>query len=62
MRRANEEMSEPWYRNFWVWLLISIPGLTIVGCALTIFLAISNPDHLVEDYPPDDDPQAFEGR
>jgi len=38
-----------WYRNRWVWLIIAIPGLTVAGCLLTIYLAISNPDQLVED-------------
>lgn len=32
-----------------VWLLIAIPGLTVIGCLLTIYLAISNPDKLVKD-------------
>lgn len=36
--------SAPWYRVPMVWLIIAIPGMTIAGCMLTIFLAISNPD------------------
>ena len=38
-----------WYRNRWVWLIIAIPSLTVAGCLLTIYLAISNPDELVAD-------------
>ena len=38
---------EPWYRNPWVWLIIAIPSLTVVGCVLTIYLAITNPHILV---------------
>lgn len=38
-----------WYTNQWVWLIIAIPGCTIAGCMLTIWLAISNPDTLVKD-------------
>jgi len=41
--------SEAWYRNRMVWLVIAIPGLTIAGCILTIYLAITNPDTLVRD-------------
>lgn len=41
--------AEPWYRHRIVWLLIAIPGLTVIGCLLTIYLAISNPDTLVKD-------------
>jgi len=59
--KETREINEPWYRNFWVWLLIAIPGLTIVGCALTIFLAVSNPDQLVPDYSPDDDSRSVQG-
>lgn len=38
-----------WYTNQWVWLVIAIPGLTVLGCLLTIYLAISRPDVLVKD-------------
>ena len=44
---------EPWYRNPWVWLMISIPALTVVACMYTIYLALTNPDYLVTDAVPD---------
>ena len=44
---------EPWHRNPWVWLLIAIPSLTVAGCLLTIYLAITNPHVLVGDAPTD---------
>jgi hypothetical protein len=47
---ANEQ--EPWYRNPWVWLLIAIPSLTVAGCMLTVYLAITNPHILVSDDAP----------
>ena len=40
---------EPWYKNEWVWLVIAIPSLTVIGCMITIYLALSNPDYLVSD-------------
>jgi len=40
---------EPWFRNPWVWLVIAIPSLTVIGCIITIYLALANPDHLVSD-------------
>ena len=43
------DSQEPWYRNPWVWLLIAIPALTVAGCMLTIYLAITNPHILVGD-------------
>lgn len=46
---AAAKTNEPWFRHRMVWLVIAIPVLTVVGCALTIFLAINNPDQLVAD-------------
>ena len=43
---------EPWYRNPWVWLVIAIPSLTVAGCMLTIYLALTNPHILVGDEAP----------
>ena len=48
--------AEPWHRNPWVWLLIAIPSLTVAGCMLTIFLALTNPHILVGDSAPSDPP------
>ena len=48
MRPVRED-TEPWYRQFWPWFLISIPGLTIVGAIITINLAIISDDGLVKD-------------
>ncbi|HKX55461.1 MAG TPA: FixH family protein, partial [Xanthomonadales bacterium] len=39
----------PWYREPWVWLLIALPAIAVIGCAITIWLALSRPDHLVMD-------------
>ena len=43
--------NEAWYRNHWVWLIIAIPALTVIGCMFTIYLAITNPDFVVRDAP-----------
>jgi hypothetical protein len=39
----------PWFREPWVWLLIALPVTAIVGCAITIWLALSHPDYTVVD-------------
>lgn len=44
--------SSDWRRNPWVWLVIAIPAATVVGCAFTIYLAISNPHTIVRDPSP----------
>ena len=33
-----------------LWLVIGIPALTVAGCMLTIYIALSNPDETVSDY------------
>lgn len=52
MKRATAA-DEPWFRNPWVWLLIAIPSLTVAGCMLTIYLALTNPHILVSDSAPE---------
>lgn len=37
---ANEQPGQPWWREPWPWILISGPALAIVGCAVTIVLAV----------------------
>lgn len=44
---AADHKSEAWHRNPWVWLIIAIPSLTVLGCLFTIYLAITNPLTLV---------------
>jgi hypothetical protein len=39
--------TRPWYKEPWPWVLIAIPLLTIIACAYTLYLAVSNPDYLV---------------
>lgn len=41
----------PWWKQFWPWFLISIPGSTIIAAIITINIAISTDDGLVsQDY------------
>jgi len=41
--------TQAWYRNPWVWLVIAIPAATVIGCLITVYLAISNPHTIVDD-------------
>jgi hypothetical protein len=43
------QIDNTWYRNPWVWLLIAIPALTVLGCLVTIYLALAHPYSLVGD-------------
>jgi hypothetical protein len=43
--------SPPWYREPWPWVLIALPGTVIVGCAITLWLALKSDDGVVtSDY------------
>lgn len=34
--------TKPWYREPWPWILMAGPALAIVGCIITIVLAVQN--------------------
>jgi hypothetical protein len=37
-----------WYRQFWPWFLVALPLAAVLGGLLTLFLAASNPDLLIQ--------------
>jgi len=42
---------EPWYKQFWPWVLIGLPSTAIIAGVTTLFIAIENkPDMVVDDY------------
>ena len=43
------EDTQLWYQQFWPWALISVPAITVLGCAVTIWLAIVSNDGVVSD-------------
>ncbi len=46
-----QEDSQPWYKQFWPWFLISIPLASIVGGISMIIISIDGADTLVnQDY------------
>lgn len=44
----NEEI-KPWYKQFWPWFLIALPGSVVIASMITINLAITDADGLVKD-------------
>jgi hypothetical protein len=44
-----EPMKSIWYREPYVWLLIIIPGSTVIACFFTLWLAVKSDDGLVVD-------------
>ena len=43
------EDTKPWYRQFWPWFIISIPGGTVIAAFITIYIATKGADTLVKD-------------
>lgn len=43
------QIAKPWYREPWPWYLIAGPGIVVVACAVTAWLAITSADGLVTD-------------
>lgn len=39
----------PWFREPWVWFIIALPAAAVVGCSITIWLAITRPDFVIVD-------------
>ena len=45
--KPNASQEPPWYRQFWPWFIIALPASVVIASFFTLWLAISNPDHLV---------------
>jgi hypothetical protein len=38
----NEQQTiRPWWKQLWPWLLISGPAIAMIGCIITIYLAVN---------------------
>lgn len=47
--RPPREDTEPWYKQFWPWFLISLPLSVVIASIVTINIAIESDDGLVSD-------------
>jgi hypothetical protein len=41
--------ARPWYRQFWPWFLIAVPGLSVVASIAMLVIAVRHADSLVRD-------------
>ena len=41
-------IEKPWHRQLWPWILIALPASAVLGCAVTITLALRSPDRAVD--------------
>lgn len=46
---STDRNSPPWYRQFWPWFLIALPGSVVVASLVTVYIAFSGADSLVVD-------------
>jgi len=45
----NEHQTTAWYKQFWPWFLIALPGSVVIASIATIIIATRNPDSVVID-------------
>ena len=38
---TEQQINKPWWKQMWPWLLISGPAVAMIGCTITIYLAIN---------------------
>jgi uncharacterized protein len=38
---TEHQISKPWWKQLWPWLLISGPAVAMIGCIITIWLAVN---------------------
>lgn len=43
------DKNKSWYKQFWPWFLIFLPGSVVIASMVTIFLAVQGADSLVSD-------------
>jgi hypothetical protein len=48
-QKSPQDDIQPWYKQFWPWFIIALPASVVVASFFTLWLAVSNPDHLVVD-------------
>jgi hypothetical protein len=41
MHMTEQQTTKPWFKQLWPWLLISGPAVAMIGCIITIYLAIN---------------------
>jgi hypothetical protein len=45
----SQQQTVAWYKQFWPWFLIALPGSVVIASVVTIIIAVQNPDSIVID-------------
>jgi hypothetical protein len=40
--------TRPWFRQFWPWFLIALPGAVVIASLLTVYIAVTHQDPVVD--------------
>ena len=48
-QKPESAQSRPWYKEPWPWVAIAIPAAAVIMGGITLYLALTNPDHIVVD-------------
>ncbi|PLW83132.1 hypothetical protein CWI75_06865 [Kineobactrum sediminis] len=49
MNHLSDMDTKPWYRQFWPWFLIALPGSVVIASFNMLYLAVSSADDMVID-------------
>lgn len=50
MSSTTKQAPRPWWREPWPWILMAGPALAVIGCIITIVLAVQNfSDQAIDD-------------
>jgi len=49
MNKNPEKSTQPWWKNGFVWLIIAGPAIVVVAGFVTLYLAISRPNEVVNE-------------
>ncbi len=46
---ATATFDKPWFKQFWPWFLIILPGSVVIACLITIYLAFRYADTVISE-------------
>lgn len=44
----DDNNTESWFRQFWPWFLIALPGTVVIASLLTVYIAVTHQDPVVD--------------
>lgn len=49
MKKSLENSNDPWWKHGFVWMIIAGPAIVVVAGFVTLYLAVSNPNEIVNE-------------